>query len=1205
MHFHFQKEAGMKSLTLSNYVFIFITLSIFMSIFPLRAQEYSRGIGIYPGDPKEDFSPMMKIDGKTYRNLALHKPAYQSSGYDFNLTAQLITDGIADSRLPGWVVVTTSNPEPVKRNEREWILDRNPMTRLTVSGPRPWVQVEMAGNYEIPEIDSFDISGSLLVDSLEAKHWEMAVSGSNDGTNWSKLGMVSGDGLPGDTLTGWMRRFYPQNMRLFDYSIKLVEQVHHRFYRLDLNSPNAVSWAIGEFGMFRDGKRAEIGGPYHFISAWKSAGSGEEWVYVDLGAKCTFDRIALYWIRRAAAGAIQVSDDASLWNEIAPIPSNSGDTDNIKLEKRVKGRYVRVLMTKPASDDGYILSELQVFGTGGPIPIAHDKPPVGKDKEKSLDLAGGAWKIQRASLVNSDGGTISQTGFNDKDWVIATVPATALVSYLNAGALPDPNFGDNQFLISDSYFYSDFWYRDVFHMPSRSKGEKLFLNFDGINWKAEVYLNGKKLGRIEGAFTRAHFDITDVLVYGKENVLAVRIIKNDKPGFVKEQTKLSHDANGGELGADNPTFHASVGWDWIPTIRGRDIGIWNDVYLSATGPVAIEDPCVSSDLPLPDTSVADINVEAALHNYANEKINGTLIGIFGDVKFKEPIVLDSYETKTIRLSPPTNPSLRLKNPRLWWPNGYGAQNLYDVHLKFVTSDGRESDSKSLKTGIRKMTYSEDGGALKIWVNGKRFVAKGGNWGFPESMLRYRTREYKIAVRYHKEMNFTMIRDWVGQTADDAFYDACDEYGIMVWQDFWLANPFDGPNPDNNAMFLQNAEDFVKRIRNHPSIGLYCGRNEGNPPDVIDSTIKKMLPILHPGIHYIPNSAFGVVSGGGPYRAMPVKFYFEERATARLHSELGMPNVVSYESLKRMLPDSALWPINTMWGIHDFTLESAQYGDSFIKQISDDFGSVDSLRDWLQYAQWINYQGYRAMFEAQGKNRMGVLLWMSHPAWPSMVWQTYDYYFDPTAAYFGCKKACEPLHIQWNAFTDSIEVVNYSIADGSGLTAAIEIFDINGAVRLKKEMAVNCPEDSVVHCFEVAKPEGLTGVYFVRLKLTKVHEVVSENFYWCGLAEDSLKTIRNLPKVEIELYTKVSKKAGTWYLMTRLANRAKTPALMLRLKVVGEKSGEQILPAIYSDNYISLMPGEQRTVKIKLQNADTRGEKPVVVAEGVGVGNSRR
>ena len=669
----------------------------------LTAQEYTRGVGVYPGDTKEDFSPSMKIEAKAYRNLALHRPAYQSSSYDYNCTAQLITDGIKETQLPSWIVVTTSSDGVVKRNERGWILDRNPMTRKNLEGANAWLQIELAGNGIIPDIDSVNLTGNVLVDSLPPQHWEITVSGSNDGKEWERSGMVSGNELPGDSLTGWWRRISPPNLRSFDYSIKPAAALHFRFYRLDFNVPNAKNWAVGEFGMFSRGKHAPIGGPFSFTSAWMSAGSQQEWVYVDLGAECTFNRIVLSWIRRAAAGSIQASDDAAAWKDIAPLPENAekGQTDEIKLDAPAQGRYVRVLMKKPVSAEGYILSEMEVFGTGGPVPIAHPQAQSGKNDR--MDLAGGAWKLQRESLVNADGETLSKPGFNDADWIIATVPGTVLVSYLNAGALPDPNFGDNQLLISDSYFCSDFWYRDEFIAPPASAGQKMFLNFDGINWKAEVYLNGQKLGLIEGAFTRAHFDVSDVVIRGEKNFLAVRIKKNDTPGFVKEQTKLSHDANGGELGADNPTFHATIGWDWIPTIRGRDIGIWSDVYLTATGAVTIEDPFVSTKLALPDTSSADIDVQLTLRNHTSKEEKGIVRGSFGDITFEQPVSLNAAETKTVHLDPSTHPSLRLKNPKLWWPNGYGAQNLYDVKLEFRTADGRTSDAKSFATGVRQMS----------------------------------------------------------------------------------------------------------------------------------------------------------------------------------------------------------------------------------------------------------------------------------------------------------------------------------------------------------------------------------------------------------------------------------------------------------------------------------------------------------------------
>ncbi|MBN2013149.1 hypothetical protein JW960_27710 [candidate division KSB1 bacterium] len=768
---------------------------------------------------------------------------------------------------------------------------------------------------------------------------------------------------------------------------------------------------------------------------------------------------------------------------------------------------------------------------------------------------------------------------------------------LTAQLVPDPNYSDNQLMISDSYFYSDFWYRTEFFVPASYDGKRVFLNFDGINWKATVYLNGAKLGRMEGAFTRGQFDVTDALIPDQMNALAIQIEKNDAPGFVKEQTKWSPDANGGELGADNPTFHASVGWDWIPTIRGRNIGIWNDVYLTSSGPVTLTDPFVTTDLPLPDTTQADIQIEVTLRNHTTKQVMGDLQGMIGDVSFQQQIVLRPSETQVVKLSSATHAQLKLKQPELWWPNGYGRQYLYDISLKFVTDDGHVSDTISFKTGVREMAYNEDGGILKIWINGRRFVGFGGNWGFPESNLRYRNREYDVAVRYHKDMNFTMIRNWVGQTGDDEFYEACDRYGIMIWQDFWLANPVDGPNPVDDELFIANARDMIRRVRNHPSMALYCGRNEGNPPELLDNNLRETIAELHPGLHYISNSAFGVVSGGGPYRAQPLKVYFEQRATSKLHSEMGMPNIVSYESLQKMMPDSSLWPQERMWGVHDFCLNGAQGGSSFKEMMHTGFGDMDNANDWVNYAQWINYQGYRAMFEAHSKHRMGLLLWISHTARPSMVWQTYDYYFEPTAAYFGCKKAAEPLHIQWNPLSDSVEVVNYHSRHGDGLTAIAELFNVDGSVRWQKTEHINAPEDSRQRCFAIEYPKELSSVYFLRLKLEQQDKLVSENFYWRGRDDGNFQAIHSLPYAKLQTDTKVTRTGNRWRLSTKLENQSSYPALMIRLKVVREKSGDRILPVLYSDNYVSLMPGEEKIVTMEVQQADTRGEKPLVVIEG--------
>jgi hypothetical protein len=1135
---------------------------LLMSVAGLQAQVYTRGVGVYPGDPRQDWSPTTREDSKTYRNLALHRAAYHSRGYDYNLTAQLVTDGITATQLPRWVAVTTSEKGVLPKNEREWILDDNWTTGVELRGRSVWVQIEVAGGDAPPEIDRIQVDASARSAGGDNQEWTCTVTGSDDGAAWKPLGVDAHVARP----TG---EIHP------DITFKAPSR--SRFYRLQFDNDRPLMWKVGEVKFLLKGEHVHIGGPYSFTSAWKSAGTGEEWVYVDLGAKCKVDRVNLRWIRPAAEGSIQVSDDAQAWKTIHAL-----DSDAIQLPKTVEARYVRVLMTKPATPEGYVLSELEVFGRGGPVVVP-------KTAATGAQLAGGAWKLQRESQIQADGAALSQPGFEDRDWLVASVPGTVLTSYLNAGAIPDPNYGDNQLQISDSFFCANFWYRNEFAYPVAA-GKHVWLNFDGINWKADVWLNGANLGRIEGGFTRARFDVTDKLRASGNNGLAVRIVSNATTGSVKEKTFEHPDTNGGALGADNPTYHASIGWDWIPTIRGRNTGIWNDVRLTTTGGVTVGDPLVSSVLPLPDISRADVTIEVTLQNHDAAAVQGTLRGRFGEVAFEEPVSLAAASSRTVRHT------IALSNPKLWWPADYGEANLYHVELKFG-----DSDAQQFQAGVRQFTYSEEGGALRIWINGRRFVARGGNWGFGESMLRYRGREYEAAIRYHRDMHFNMIRNWVGQIGDDEFYEACDRNGIVVMQDFWLANPWDGPDPDDNAMFMANVNDTVQRIRHHPSIGLYCGRNEGYPLKPLDDAIRASLKAMHPDIKYIGSSADDVVTGHGPYRAQALKQYFSQRATPKFHSEMGMPNIVSMDSLRAMMPAQDMWPLGRVWGLHDFCLQGAQGGASFIERIDKSYGGAKDIEKWIWLAQFVNYEGHRAMFEAQSKNRMGLLIWMSHPAWPSMVWQTYDYYLEPTAGYFGAKKGSEPLHIQWNPATESIEVVNYNGGNAPGLTAHAELLNLDGSKQWEKSVSVDSPEDSVQAIFPVEYPAGLSATHFLRLELKRGADIVSNNFYWRGTEEADYRGLRDLPEVVLDAKTRVEHKGDRWILTTEVSNPSKTPALMVRLKAVRQTSGDRILPALYSDNYIALMPGEKVTVVTELQDADTRGERPAIVVEGFNVG----
>ena len=927
-------------------------------------------------------------------------------------------------------------------------------------------------------------------------------------------------------------------------------------------------------------------------SSWKSASGKNEWICVDLGATSTIDKVVFRWKNAPVSGKLCVSEDRSQWKEVAVL-----DASGEKSFPKTKGRYVKALLDATANGKPFELEEWEIWGRGG-VTVRPVPAPGRKDGEQ--ELTGGNWKLVRASAlagITRPGEVLSSPGYDDSSWMVATVPGTVLGSFIDAGAVPDPRFADNQVAISDSYFKSDFWYRNSFdaHLDT----PRQFLNFDGINFQARIWLNGQFVGGIESAFDAARFDVTGILQEGT-NFLAVLIVRNPHYGEAKLQNAYTPQSNGGILGADNPTMHATIGWDWLPTMRGRNIGIYDRVYLTYKGEVTVDDPFVRTELPLPDTTRARIFASATLTNHGSAPVSGVLKASFGPVSFEQAENLAPGESRPVSFDPAV-----LENPRLWWPNGYGKPELYPVSFSFETADG-VSDGTQFLSGVRQMDYklepyrSKSGNVfqekkgnqrLSLYVNGRRFIGFGGNWGYSECLLNYREREYDIAVGYHAAMNFTMIRNWVGMTDNKAFYEACDRYGILIWQDFWLANPWDGPDPANPAQFNEVATRYVRRIRNHPSVGIYVGRNEGYPPKEIDSHLQKMVPQEHPGLYYIPHSAADGVTGGGPYRALPVKDYYHLHGHDKMHSERGMPAVMNYENMVRAMGEENVEPVSTlehpnpMYGLHDYTLgvkaNSAQSAHSFNQLLEKAFGQPADAREFAYLAQWINYDGYRAMFESRSEYRRGLLLWMSHPAWPSMVWQTYDYYFEPTGAYFGCKKACEPLHIQFNPYKGCVEVVNYHSGNKAGLTATAHILDMFGQECTEQSCPVDIAEDQTVFCFPLEVPADITEAYFVKLELCGADgAVLSRNFYWQGREEGNVQALRTLDKTPLQAH--VEPVSSNEY-KVQVRNEGRVPALMIRLKAMDSATGDLILPVWYSDNYFFLMPGESKEVEVRVES----------------------
>ncbi len=364
--------------------------------------EFTRGVGIYPGAPVDVFSPTMRLDATTYRNLALRRAAKHSSSYDYNLTAQLVTDGIKETRMPRWVSVATSVDGVLTKPDREIVLDHFPPIGLRLEGEKVWVQVELGGYDVAPSVDKLRVFVA-LPEWVAAKDLRFSVEASDDGRAWEEVGSAkaeeeaAGENYPPDLVKGmWLT--YPW--------LTLSRVCASRFYRVTcerLNHPvdEGISWMVGQVEFYRAGARVEIGGPYEFSSAWMSAGSGEEWVSVDLGARCAIDRVSLYWIARAAEGSVQISDDEVKWTEVHRVGGgvSSGEVEEIRLAAPAHARFVRVLMTRPTSPFGYILSELEVWGRGGPVVVAAAMPTMDADGKIAVR---GRWVESRSGARRSE-----------------------------------------------------------------------------------------------------------------------------------------------------------------------------------------------------------------------------------------------------------------------------------------------------------------------------------------------------------------------------------------------------------------------------------------------------------------------------------------------------------------------------------------------------------------------------------------------------------------------------------------------------------------------------------------------------------------------------------------------------------------------------------------------------------------------------------
>lgn len=842
----------------------------------------------------------------------------------------------------------------------------------------------------------------------------------------------------------------------------------------------------------------------------------------------------------------------------------------------------------------------QIFLVTAPlIAAAESLPPA----PLALD---GEWRLQDVSRAPQPGAEVASPGFDTASWYKATVPGTVLTTLVNNHVYPEPLYGENNRpeVIPESLAHTSYWYRTTVMIPKSYKGRRVWLNFEGINYSAAVWVNGAKVGSIRGAFIRGIFDITSHVKPGKTAVVAVLVAPQPHPGVPHEHTLrdgMGH--NGGITAEDGPTFLSTIGWDWIPAIRDRDTGIWQKVFLSATGPVLLKDPLVTTDLALPRTDSTDIAVQATVENVSDKTVKGMVQGTIENISFRKRVNLAPHSSQRVTFDSKTIPALHMQNPRLWWPNGYGPQNLYNLHLSFRA--GRKvSDAQDVSFGVRKITYSIPGtDNLAISVNGVPVFIRGGDWGLDEAMKRIPRERLEAEIRMHQLANLNMIRNWVGQSTEEDFYDLCDKYGILIWDEFFQPNPADGPNPTDIPTYLANVRDKVLRFRNHPSIALWCGRNEGFPPPAINAALQKLMDELEPTRLYQPSSTdgHGVRSHGPYYWRTPREFYVVTDDFFK--TETGSVSVPTLESIQGMMPRKDWETINDDWAEHDLA-KGAQRGDAYPGIIASRYGKIANLADFVRKAQLANYEAFRAMYEGRNAQLFhpttAILTWMSNPAQPSFVWQFYHYDLEPNASLFAVMHASDLLHIQFNEANGELQVINNLPQPLDDATAHVAVYNLDGSLAYQSDTHVTAPADRATNLGPVNFPVALSSVCFLKLELhDQAGKLLSTNFYWHAQPEhpDDLTELGKLPSVTLAATGDAKVVDGIRVLTITLHNPTSSIALMAHLQLRRQHSGERVLPVYYSDNYVSLVPNETRVITIQADDSQFNGDGALVELDG--------
>jgi len=832
------------------------------------------------------------------------------------------------------------------------------------------------------------------------------------------------------------------------------------------------------------------------------------------------------------------------------------------------------------------------------------------------------WRLQSSEKASAGGEVLSQPGFAAEGWYAITVPNTVVGALVENGTYPDPLFGMNLRSLPgmtypvaknfsllpmspESPFARSWWYRKEFDLPTSLGGRAAFLHLDGINYRANVWLNGQRLAdarEAAGVFRRYDLDVTRWARPGARNAIAVEV-------FAPEPTDLA------------------VTWvDWSPMPPDKNMGLWSDVYVTDSGAIALRNAHVLTKLDLPSLDVAHLTVTTEALNTTDRPVRGTVRGAIGDVRFAQEIGLGPRERKVVRFTPETTPALDVRRPRLWWPYRMGEPSLYTLALE-AEADGGVSDRQQVRFGIREVTSElTDKGHRLFRVNGRPILIRGGGWA-SDMMLRRSRERMRAEMRYVREMGLNTVRS-EGKFESDEFFDLADEQGILVmigWCccDQW--EKWDKWDAEDRQVAVASLADQTRRLRNHPSVFVWLNGSDGPPPPAIEKSYLDELERVEWAAPVLSNAADKPGVGGpsgvkmrGPYEYVPPSYWLLD---AKNGGAFGFDTEVSpgaavppIESLKEMLPAEHLWPMDAFWMFHAGGQEFATL-KLFTSALEGRYGKATSAEDYARKAQALTYEGQRAMFEAFARNKYtatGVIQWMLNNAWPSMIWHLYDYYLRPGGGYYGTKKACEPVHVQYSYDDRSVVIVNDRPEEVKGLKVMARVLDVALGPSFSREAVVDVPADGVVRAFEIPALAATSPTYFVRLDLRDAGgALVSTNTYWLATRDDvldwgktkwfytpvtqhaDLTALSRLPATTLAL-ERVGDPGGAGAARVRVSNTGAALAFQVRLKLTDGAGGREPLPVFWDDNYLALLPGESRELAVSYPAGGTG--TPVIEAE---------